>query len=101
MWPTGQRRPYNPVWPATVRHVRQRSGGQCEVYDEDGVRCTERMAEVDHIVPWYVSHDDRVENAQAICAWHHTRKTQREAINAAQAKRSRGKRSAETHPFDL
>jgi hypothetical protein len=77
-----------------------RSGGQCEVV-EDEVRCDALMHEVDHIVPWYLSHDDRVENAQAICAWHHTRKTQREANNAAQVKRSRGKRATETHPFDI
>jgi len=99
VWPSGPRRPHSTVWPQTVRLVRRRSGGQCEIVD-DGVRCTEAMVEVDHITPWYISHDDRVENAQAICAWHHTRKTQSEAIEAAQAKRSRGKRVTEIHPFD-
>jgi len=58
------------------------------------------MAEVDHIIPWSVSQDDRLTNGRAICAWHHERKTQAEAQQAAMAKRQQGKRVTEIHPFD-
>lgn len=43
--------------------------------------------QIDHIIPWSLSHDDSEENLQALCPNCHSIKTQRESLRIIQYKR--------------
>jgi 5-methylcytosine-specific restriction endonuclease McrA len=46
-------------------------------------------AQIDHIVPWCISHDDRIINLQALCPNCHALKTRREARRIYRYRRAR------------
>lgn len=50
------------------RRVRARGGGVCVMCGSDD------RVEVDHIIPWSISHDDSEENLQLLCFTHNRRK---------------------------
>jgi hypothetical protein len=58
--------------PAEVaREVYERDCGQCTFVSATGRRCTaRRQLELDHIVPWVVSHDDSPRNLRLRCRAH-------------------------------
>ncbi|MEU7200278.1 HNH endonuclease signature motif containing protein [Streptomyces sp. NPDC045470] len=99
-WDTSDRRARLPSdWPQRRAIVLKRDGYQCVATLVDGPRCPEPGTDVDHIVPGD-NHD--VANLQTLCAWHHRRKTAREAA-AARASRPRPsvRRAERPHPGDL
>ncbi|WP_207391461.1 hypothetical protein [Streptomonospora litoralis] len=59
----------------------------------DGRRCTRAATEVDHIKG---KHDHRDQNLQALCEWHHRRKSSAEGN--AQRRRFSNRRPPEQHP---
>lgn len=82
-----------PDWASRIRPmVLERDGQQCAIYD-DGVRCTYRATDVDHIGD---KNDHSPQNLRAICDWHHKKRSSAQG-NAAR-KRIPEKRRPEPHP---
>jgi 5-methylcytosine-specific restriction protein A len=82
-----------PDWDSAIRpRILARDGQQCALV-EDGVRCTQRATDVDHIGD---KNDHRDENLRAICGWHHKKRSSQQG-NAAR-KRVSEKRRPEPHP---
>lgn len=81
-----------PGWAAIRARILQRDGHQCTATD-DGVRCTHKATDVDHI-------DDPADHAdanlRALCDWHHKKRSSAQG-NAAR-KRIPEKRRPEPHP---
>lgn len=69
-----------------------RDSHRCQVL-WDGQPCGWRARDVDHIVN---NDDDSPSNLQAICSWHHKRKTAQEGNAARWAQRET--RTPEAHP---
>lgn len=91
-----QRLPSN--WPQIRKRVLARDGKMCQVQMDDGTICLDDANEVDHIKAGD-NHSDA--NLQAICRWHHKRKSSHEGGVAAQAKARRIRSSfkrVEDHP---
>lgn len=93
-----------PNWPALCKLTRKAAAtadhprGQCQRWyasavDGRWMRCTRAGDEVDHC-------GDRLDHSQRelLCAHHHRIKTSREAREAKDAVRARGKRPVEAHP---
>ena len=85
-------------WIGLVSAIRKRSGGRCEVKEpiKDGgflQRCWRPMHAADHIV---AGDDHSMKNLQAICRYHHGKKTAQEGVAAR--KRPSAAREAERHP---
>lgn len=101
-WTSSTRRDRLPAnWPTIRRRILRRDRHQCQVIKEDGTRCLEYATDVDHK---QAGDDHRDENLQAICSWHHRKKSSREGGQAsAQAKRARAPRGRpeEPHPYEL
>lgn len=99
-WGTSNRRQRLPSnWPALRVLVLQRDGYQCVALLVDGVRCTEPATDVDHIK---AGEDHSLINLQALCSWHHARKSAREGHEANRAKARPVRRRAEaSHPAEL
>lgn len=77
-------------WEARRKRVLRRDGHACQ-----SPRCSARATHVDHIEP---SGSDEEWNLQALCAYHHNKKSSREG-NAAQARlRKLLKREPEQSP---
>jgi 5-methylcytosine-specific restriction protein A len=94
-WASSNRRAeLPPDWPARKVKVRERSGGQCEV-EEDEVRCPRPGRDVDHIGD---PHDHSLDNLQDICGPHHDAKTQQQAAAARAAIRAKAVRPKPKHP---
>lgn len=88
-----QRLPRN--WNQIRRKVFDRDYGLCQVESpETGYTCGEIASEVDHIVP---GDDHSLANLQAICRWHHAKKSAAEG-NAARIKFPPRNRKPESHP---
>lgn len=91
-----QRLPQN--WASLRKQVFIRDGRKCQVLSEDtGFKCGEPANEVDHITP---GDDHSLLNLQAICSWHHKRKSSAEG-NAAKIKWEPRNRKPESHPGAL
>lgn len=94
-WEGSNRRERLPSdWPVRRLRVLRRDGYMCQVRDEVGCPCGEPANEVDHIERGD-NHD--YDNLQAICRWHHGKKTAAEAAAARRPKPSRFRRP-EQHP---
>lgn len=88
-----QRLPKN--WIQLRTAVFNRDHGLCQVRDTNsGYTCGEIATEVDHIV---AGDNHSMSNLQAICAWHHRRKSSAEG-NAAKIKYAPRTRRPEKHP---
>lgn len=86
------------VWPANREPVSTefkrlrpivwaRDGGACQWPLSIGV-CGKPGGPVDHVIPRYRGGQDILSNLQVLCSRHHNRKTQTEAAEARQRKRT-------------
>lgn len=94
-WEGSSRRARLPSdWAIRRLRVLRSAGYRCQVRDDLGAPCGEPAREVDHIERGD-NHD--YANLQAICRYHHGRKT---AAEAAQARKPRAvqARAREPHP---
>lgn len=87
-----------PDWPKIRKRILRRDGHVCQTRDDRYRICGRPATEVDHKRPG----DDHSDgNLEAICEWHHARKSSREG-NAAKAKNRREIasrfRTSENHP---
>ena len=96
-WHTSDRKARLPRnWKRIRATALERAGFRCEwVRVDTGTRCTELATDVDHVVP---GDDHSPANLQALCAYHHARKSAREGAKAANANRPRRAREPEPHP---
>lgn len=93
-WEASDRRDHLPTdWRERRAQVLARAGGRCEaVLHDTGTRCPSPATDCDHVQR---GDNHALENLQALCSWHHKRKTRLEAIqamdelNAARAPRQR------------
>lgn len=84
-------------WPLRRIRVLRRDGYRCQHRDSAGVKCGEPANQVDHIVRGD-NHDES--NLQALCRFHHARKSSAEGAAARRPKPTR-RREPEKHPGDL
>ncbi len=84
-------------WERTRKRILRRDGWACQWRLDAGGLCGEPATDVDHIVRPDLGGTDDDANLQALCTWHHQRKTGREASAVAHAKPPRA-RAAERHP---
>lgn len=79
--------------------VLERAGYRCEWTRADtGARCAEPATDVDHVAR---GDDHRLSNLQALCGWHHARKSAREGADASHSyglRRPPRARPTEEHP---
>jgi 5-methylcytosine-specific restriction protein A len=93
-WETSARRSELPGdWSSIRRGVLESAGYRCTATMRNGQRCHDKATDVDHIRP---GADHRPANLQALCAWHHKRKTAAEAAAARVSGNQRHPR--EKHP---
>ncbi|WGH21422.1 HNH endonuclease [Arthrobacter phage Emotion] len=88
----GARLPDN--WPSLRIRVLRRDGYKCQAVDSLGHRCNAPANQVDHIKP---GDDHDLDNLQALCRWHHSRKSSAEGAAARRPKLTRA-REPERHP---
>lgn len=82
-----------PDWASAIRpRILARDGYQCTELD-DGVRCTHRATDVDHIGD---KHDHTDENLRSLCDWHHKKRSS--AQGNAVRRRIPERRRPEPHP---
>lgn len=85
-------------WERIRRRILRRDGHRCQWPLGTGGVCGEPANEVDHkIGAAQGAEDNSDDNLWALCAWHHARKTGREASAIAHTKPPRA-RPAEAHP---
>ncbi len=93
-WHTSDRKARLPSdWTARRIRVLRRDGYSCQAKDSTGHRCGHPANQVDHIVL-----GDDYDNLQALCRWHHARKSSSEGGTAAAARRPRNAATPEAHP---
>lgn len=94
-WHTSTRKARLPAdWAARRARVLARDGYRCQARDSLGALCGWPANQCDHIA----AGDDHSEtNLQALCAFHHARKSSAEG-HAAQRPRARQARVPEPHP---
>ena len=94
-----QRLPGN--WNMIRSSVLRRDGYRCQA-GEPGDRCERRATDVDHITR---GDDHDLSNLQALCKYHHGKKSAQEGSQAALAARARKaskfRREPEVHPSFL
>ena len=94
-WDTSDRKARLPSdWSTRRVRVLRRDGYKCQARDSLNVMCGEPANQVDHIKP---GDDHSLENLQALCRWHHARKSSAEGA-AARRPRPRQAREPEQHP---
>lgn len=81
-------------WPTRRVRVLRRDGYKCQAKHSTGDLCGAPANQVDHVEPGD-NHD--LSNLQALCRWHHARKSSREGV-AARRPRATQARPPETHP---
>lgn len=87
-----------PDWDKIRKRILRRDGYRCRIRDTYSQRCSEPAVDVDHIIN---NDDHRESNLQAICDWHHKKKSGAEGLIAkAAAIRRAGKKfvRTEVHP---
>lgn len=102
-WESSRRRKDPPHWSKLRQIVLERALGMCEHTQVDEsphgtttTRCTYPAQDVDHKINLASGGTDELDNLQALCDWHHKRKTQQEARAARPVHRER--RGSESHP---
>ncbi|MFF2123712.1 HNH endonuclease [Kitasatospora sp. NPDC058184] len=86
-------------WQTRRLSVLRRAGYQCEhIRHDTEQRCTELATDVDHIQR---GDDHELSNLQALCRWHHGKKSAEEGSTARRKPRARRERDPEVHPNDL
>lgn len=94
-WESSDRKSELPQdWALRRMRVLRRDSYRCQARDSTGRACGEWANQCDHIEPGN-NHD--LDNLQALCAWHHARKSSREGV-AARRPRARQSREPEPHP---
>lgn len=89
-----ERLPHN--WKRIRAYVLDRAGYQCEwIRYDTTARCTELATDVDHIER---GDDHEPSNLQALCRWHHARKSSSEGGSASARVRPARTRDPEAHP---
>ena len=68
-----------PNWATLRATTLNRAGHRCQATMRNGNRCRDKATQVDHIQPGDNHHPD---NLQALCAWHHAKKTAAEGNQA-------------------
>lgn len=94
-WDTSDRRLRLPDdWPIRRLRVLRRDGYKCQARDSLGIMCGAPANQADHI-----EHGDNheLDNLQALCSWHHNRKSSAEGA-AARRPKLRQRREPEPHP---
>lgn len=81
-------------WQLRRIRVLRRDNYRCRAVDSTGKRCDAKANQVDHII---AGDDHSLENLQALCEWHHGRKSSAEG-NAARRPRATQRRPPEAHP---
>lgn len=81
-------------WQTRRMRVLRRDGYKCQARDSRGVPCGEPANQCDHVVP---GDDHSLDNLQALCRWHHARKSSAEGA-AARRPRPTQRREPEPHP---
>lgn len=86
-------------WQQLRRLVFERDGYRCVMRMRDGSRCRDRATDCDHVNG---DADHSLDNLQSLCAWHHRRKTAKQA-NAARNVQGRmtERRPRAKHPGEL
>lgn len=92
--PSDRARRLPPDWHRIRARVLRRDNYRCQARMSTGYKCGEPANQVDHIEPGD-NHDER--NLQALCQWHHARKSSREGAAARRPRPSRT-RPPEAHP---
>jgi 5-methylcytosine-specific restriction endonuclease McrA len=85
-------------WEKRRKFVLKRDNNECQAKLRIGGKCRELATDVDHVDP---GDDHSPENLQALCDWHHKRKSGLEGAAAVRRKRAAIKkkyRRTETHP---
>lgn len=85
-------------WLAITKVVLRRDDFRCQARNVYGEQCKERATDVDHIKR---GDDHRLVNLQALCGWHHDKKTGREAgieVNKKRKEIRNRMRRTEQHP---
>lgn len=100
-WKGSNRRQELPKdWPAIVMTVLRRDHHRCQHRREDtGRKCGRHANQVDHIIRPADGGTDHPSNLQALCEWHHQRKSSSEGGTAsAIARRARRDEDKPLHP---
>lgn len=102
-WSTSNRKDSLPAnWVHLRSQVLHAAGGRCEVVKRNGHRCHDKAVAVDHIIPHSEGGSDDFSNLQAICEWHHAKKSSAEGGRAFQQNmaklRASIRREPERHP---
>lgn len=86
-----------PDWDMRAAATLRRAGHRCEHVREDtGRPCGERATDADHIIPHSEGGDDGPGNLQALCQYHHNRKSGFEGARGAA--RARARKQPPKHP---
>ena len=86
-WNTSNRKDRLPSnWSAIRKQVLARDMGRCRAHMADGRACPDRATEVDHIRH---GDDHSLSNLQALCRWHHARKSSSEGAQERAAMRKK------------
>lgn len=94
-WDSSDRRSRLPAdWAIQRLRVLRRDGYRCQARDSTGRLCAAPANQADHIER---GDDHSLDNLQALCQWHHARKSSHEG-NAARRPRARQRRDPEPHP---
>lgn len=94
-WDTSDRLSRLPSnWQTLRVRVLRRDSYRCQARDSLGILCGAPANQVDHIV---AGDDHSLDNLQALCRWHHDRKSSAEG-HAARRPRPKRARDPEAHP---
>lgn len=98
-WSNSDRRERLPAdWPRRRHRILKRDNWQCQTVMDSGETCGDYATEVDHK---QAGDDHEDYNLEAICTWHHARKSSSEGGEAQAKERRRIARSyrrQEKHP---
>jgi 5-methylcytosine-specific restriction protein A len=93
-WDTDRKDRLPADWSTRRVRVLRRYSYRCQARDSLGVPCGELAHQVDHVI---AGDDHSLDNLQALCRWHHARKSSAEGA-AARAVRAPRRRAPEPHP---